>query len=159
VNAERLEAEVEAWLLRTFGAMPYAERVLVGGNDTAAQIEEIEADIAELAESLVGLRGAAKAAVLAQLEARQEALEAVQAEPVSEPEWQWVPTGETVAERWAKADTAGKRLLLLAMHVRARVRPTTKRRWDPERVSVGVHLDDPAAEAAEAVLLEEFLTE
>jgi len=159
VNAERLEATVEAWLLRTFGDMPYAERVLVGGNDTAAQIEELEADIAELAESLVGLRGAAKAAVLAQLEARQEALEEVQAEPVSEPEWKWVPTGETVAERWAKADTAGKRLLLLSMRVRARVKPTTKRRWDPERVSVGVNLDDPAAEAAEAVLLEEFLTE
>ncbi|GHF88955.1 recombinase family protein [Streptomyces thermodiastaticus] len=159
VNAERLESAVEEWLLRTFGNMPYAERVLVGGNDRAAEIEELEADIAELAESLVGLRGAAKAAVLAQLEARQEALEEAQAEPVSEPEWRWVPTGETVAERWAAADTAGKRLLLLSMRIRASVGPTTKRRWDPERVAIGVHIDDPAAEAAEAVLLEEFLSD
>ncbi|MFJ9913625.1 recombinase family protein [Actinacidiphila glaucinigra] len=160
VNAERLEAEVESWLLRSFGHMPYTERVLVGGNDTASVIEELESDIAELAASLVGLRGAAKAAVLAQLESRQEALEEAQAEPASEPEWRWVPTGETVAERWAAADVAGKRLLLLSMRIRATIASATKGRvWDPERVSVGVHIDDPAAEAADAVLRDEFLAD
>ncbi|MEU6321511.1 recombinase family protein [Streptomyces sp. NPDC047009] len=160
INAARVEAEVETWLLRTFGHMPYTERVLVGGNDTASVIEELEGDIAELAASLVGLRGVAKAAVLAQLESRQEALEEAQAEPASEPEWKWVPTGETVAERWHNADTAGKRVLLLSMHVRASIAPATKgRRWDPERVSVGVHIDDPVAEAADDILLQELLTE
>ncbi|KAF4410916.1 recombinase family protein [Streptomyces lycii] len=158
VNAEKLEAEVETWLLRTFGKMPYTERVLVGGNDMSAAIEELQSDIAELAAVLPGLRGAAQTAVLGQLEARQEALEDAQAEPVTEPEWKWVPTGETVAQRWANADTAGKRLLLLSMHVRANVAPTTKgRKWDPERVSVGVHFDDPAEAELEGIARSEAL--
>lgn len=160
INAEKLEAEVEAWLLRSFGTMPYTERVLVGGNDLSATIEELHADIAELAAVLPGLRGAAQTAVLAQLEARQEALEEAQAEPQTDPEWKWVPTGETVAQRWENADTAGKRLLLLSMHVRANIAPTTKgRKWDPERVSVGVHFDDPAEEALAAIAREEALSE
>ncbi|MFE1091844.1 recombinase family protein [Streptomyces albidoflavus] len=160
VNAEKVEAEVEKWLLTRFGKTPYSERVLVGGNDTAEVIEELESDIAELAASLVGLRGAAKAAVLAQLEARQEALEEAQAEPVTEPEWKWVPTGETVATRWENADTAGKRLLLLSMHVRANIAPATKgRKWDPDRVSVDVHFDDPAAAELEAIARTEALIE
>ncbi|MFC4611732.1 recombinase family protein [Streptomyces maoxianensis] len=152
VRADRLEPMTEAWLLQAFGRFPFTERVLVGGSDGGSKVAELQADVDELASSLVGLRGAAKAAVMRQLEARSEALEEALAEPVSAPRWEWVPTGKTVATEWAERDTAGRRLLLLSLNVRATVQPTgTRGKWDPERVDIDVHHDDPAAAEMDAL--------
>lgn len=153
INAEKLEAMVEEWLLSTLGYLPFTERVRVGGNDRSATVRELSDDIDELAASLVGLRGAAKAAVLSQLTARQEALEDVQSEPVVPDRWDWVPTGRTVAEEWAQRDTAERRLLLLGFDVRATVKSAHGRRgWDPSRVHIDRYTDDPEREALEEAL-------
>ncbi|MFF0837484.1 recombinase family protein [Streptomyces sp. NPDC003344] len=157
-TAKHLERHVEEWLLATYGRIPFKERIRVGGvGDRSAVVDELNADIEELAESLVGLRGAAKAAVLTQLEARQEALDELQREPVEPERWEWVPTGRTVAQEWEAAeDVAERRLLLLSLGIRANVAPANgRRRWDPERVTVGRHEDDPEAARLMEILEEE----
>lgn len=154
VSAKKLEALTEEWLLRTLGGFKFVERKRVGGSDRTAVVAELESDIDELATSLVGLRGAAKTAVLAQLTSRQEALEEAQSEPVTPERLEWVPTGFTVAEEWARRDTAERRLLLLSMDIRAAVQPANGRRaWDPSRVAVE-RLVDPEADALEEALLQ-----
>lgn len=157
-TAGQLETHIENWLLTNLGPIPFAERVRVGGTgDRSTAIAELDADITELASSLVGLRGAAKAAVLAQLEARQEALDDLQAEPVDPERWEWVPTGKTVAQTWEDAGgVAEKRLLLLSLGIRATVQPAYgSRKWDPSRVTVGRHEDDPTAARLAEILAEE----
>lgn len=161
INAEYLETHVEEWLLSTLGPIPFRKRVRVGGSgDRAASLEELNGDIEELAATLPGLRGAAKAAVLAQLDARQTALDELQATPVEPERWEWVPTGKTVAQMWEDADDVpSRRLLLLSLGIRAVVQPANgRRKWDPTRVSVGRHEDDPEA-ARLAEILEEELSE
>ncbi len=158
-TAKNLEAHVEEWLLTNLGPIPFRERVLVGGaGDRTATLEELNADIEELAASLVGLRGAAKVAVLKQLEARQETLDELQSEPVEPERWEWVPTGKTVAQMWEDAeDVAERRLLLLSLGIRADVKPAYgSRRWDPERVTIGRHEDDPEAARLAEILEEEM---
>ncbi|MEV0256388.1 recombinase family protein [Streptomyces sp. NPDC050732] len=158
VSALKLESQVEEWLLFTYGEFPFVEQVLTGGNDTQARIEELRSDIDELAVSLVGLRGAAKDAVLRQLDARQEALDEALEEPPQAPRWVLRETGKTVRQEWEERDTAGRRLLLLSMKIRAAVQPAYGRRtWDPDRIRIGAHHEDPTAAALEAAEEEEWL--
>lgn len=155
VNAVRLEALVEDWLLTTMGRMPFLQQKRVGGSSTADEAAEVAADIDELAASLVGLRGAAKDAVLSQLTARQEVLEELQAQPAEPERVEWVPTGRTVAEEWEARDTAERRLLLLDLSIRAEVAPANGRRtWDPSRIDVGFFREDPEADELEEALLQ-----
>ncbi|MEU3297319.1 recombinase family protein [Streptomyces longwoodensis] len=161
VTARHLEAHVEEWLLTNLGPIPFKERVLVGGaGDRVAMLEELNADINRLAKALGVLRGAAHDAVLGELLGRQEALEELQKEPIEAERWEWVPTGRTVAQMWEEAeDVAERRLLLLSLGIRADVKPAYgSRKWDPERVTVGRHEDDPEA-ARMAEILEEELAD
>lgn len=156
ISAGRFEGAVEEWFLTKWGPTPFAERVLIGGTGSTGKVEELQADVDELAGALVGLRGAAKDAVLRQLEARQEALEEALAEPVEAPRWDWKETGQTVAERWEAGDTAARRLLLLDFNVRANVNLSSKgRQWDPDRLDIGIHIEDPAQAALDAIAFEE----
>lgn len=158
VNAARLEKQVEEWLLTRFGRMAFkVQRRVGGGSDRRVKLDGLRADIDALAADLAGLRGASRAAVLRQLEARQEALEEIEAEPDVPERWEWVPTGRTVAEEWEARDTAERRLLLLDFQLRATVAPANGRRaWDPERVHVGRYVEDPEAERLEEIAREEL---
>ncbi|MGW1541036.1 recombinase family protein [Streptomyces sp. NPDC002309] len=158
-TAKQLESHVEEWLLTNLGPIPFRERVRIGGSgDRAAMLEELNEDISHLAKALGGLRGASYDAVMKELDARQEALDELQAEPVEPERWEWVPTGKTVAEMWAEAeDIAERRLLLLSLGLRADVKPAYGgRKWDPERVTVGRHEDDPNAARLAEILEEEL---
>ncbi|GAA3638598.1 recombinase family protein [Streptomyces chitinivorans] len=162
VTAARLEETVESWLLDKYGDWPFAEVVEVGGYDNRARVAELRSDIDELAASLVGLRGAAKDAVLRQLDARQEALEEALNEPVQPRRKVMRETGRTVSEEWAARDTAGRRLLLLSLGVRAEVQPAYGRRaWDADRVSLsaGRFGADPYQERMAEILDEEAAAE
>lgn len=155
IRADKLEPLVKDWVLTRFGHMPFTVRKRVGGGEgnRTATIRALTEDIEQLAETLPSLRGAAYTAVLAQLSARQEALEEAEAEPADVERWEWVPTGLTVADEWERRDTAGKRLLLLSLGIRADVAPARgKRTWDASRVSVGVHRSDPERDAMEEAL-------
>jgi site-specific DNA recombinase len=157
-TAARLEETVRDWLLNKYGDWPFAEVVEVGGFDNRGRVAELRSDIDELAASLVGLRGAAKDAVLRQLDARQEALEEALNEPVQPRRKVLRETGRTVAEEWAERDTAGRRLLLLSLGVRADVQPAYgKRAWDAARVrlSAGRFGADPFAERMAEIEAEE----
>ncbi|MGW2633828.1 recombinase family protein [Streptomyces chattanoogensis] len=141
VNAQKLEAMVEEWFLREFGAAEYMERVRIGGSDHAAEIKQLEADVAEMSGRLAGLRGPALDAVLGQIQGRSDRLEELRALPVEKERWEMVSTGETVGAKWATAkknkDVAGQRLLLLEFGVRANVEPAYgARTWRPDRVTI-----------------------
>jgi hypothetical protein len=141
VNAEKAEAVVGEWFLRTFGPAEFTRRVRVGGTDRTAEIAELEADLEELSGRLAGLRGPALDAVLSQLQGRSDRLEELKAAPVEEARWEWVPTGRTVADEWhaKEGDVAARRLMLLEYGVRVTVAPAYgARKWDPERVSIDV---------------------
>ncbi|OKI19328.1 recombinase family protein [Streptomyces sp. CB03911] len=147
IRAVNLEEMVEEWFLTRFGHFEYTERVNTGGSDHAADMADLEADIEELASGLAGLRGAAKEAVLQQLNARQDALEALQVLPTVPAGVRWVPTGRTVREEWEARDIAGRRLMLMAYRVRATVAPAYGSKvWNPNRVTIDIEREDPAAD-------------
>lgn len=127
IPAKDLEDYVTNELLNRIGGLEVAEKVLVPGDNSAAELGDAVASL----EDLATLAGSAKskaaqklyAAQMAALDARIERLEST---PQRQDEWQWVGTGKTYGEAFIKADVAEKRSLLLKskIAVTASIRPT-----------------------------------
>ena len=61
-----------------------------------------------------------------------------------------------VVHRLALVAPRHGRLLLLDFNVRANVNPGSRgRQWDPERLDIGLHIEDPAQAALDAIAFEE----
>jgi len=116
------QADTDAWVDRilTDEGMPFAqiqivETRTVPGDDHAAEIAEVQAEIRELDST-----DPAYLAKVGDLVAEQNRLLALPSEPSQVIER---PTGKTVCEVWAKLTDSGKRAYLLAAGLRVRVRP------------------------------------
>lgn len=113
--------QISRFMLQEVGHLPVRKRVWVPGNDTAAELAEVEMVLNQLQD----LAGAGlifdmerhKAQVAAQM-ARYKALKAT---PATEPGWEWVATGQTYAELWEASGQEDRHHLLknsgVAIHI------------------------------------------
>lgn len=108
IKADAVEAYVVDELLRVAGGMPVVERRPVARD--AAGIAEIDEAIAHTTD-LMRAPDADLGALVARLEALREDRAALAVRP-REPEIVEVETGETFAERWARADLDERRALI-----------------------------------------------
>lgn len=89
------------------------------GEDTAAQIAELDATLGTLAASLTRFRpGPALDTVLAQVEALESQKAALAARPHRPAGIRWEPAGETFREWWLRVDDAERNLFLRDNRVR-----------------------------------------
>lgn len=111
VNADQVEAFVEAEFLRTAGSLPVTER------------REVVRDVAGLADVEEAIRhttdamrdpGADLPALVLRLQALRETRDSLATRP-AEPVVEEIDTGHTFAEAWEGADTDGRRALLVGV--------------------------------------------
>ena len=111
-----LEAAVEDFLLREYGQDQIERRVAVG-KDYASELATSERSLADLEEQYLANNLTAErfANVATKLEGRITELRALAQKATEE---QWEKTGETVADRWQRSDTAGRRDMLQRLGIR-----------------------------------------
>ncbi|MFE3461299.1 recombinase family protein [Nocardiopsis aegyptia] len=157
VNAAGLEHVVENEFLRVLGQFDVMTEVATGGGDVSRELRETTRSIDQLAGNLSALPPGGRAAQatirqLTALEAKHAELEAQDAAPSGV---EYVSTGRTIADEWARRDTTGRNALLREFGVRVTVSPYvpgTPRRFDPTRVRVDIGgpawwSNDPASAA------------
>jgi site-specific DNA recombinase len=144
IAASGMEDHVEGLFLKKFGRLPVVRMVEHVGEDYRPQIRQAQEALQDLEKDrydrglFKGDDGAERyAAQYRKLEERLASLREMQrtARPAG---IEAVPTGETHAEQWRNADTAGKRDLLLNAGAFVEVAPATKggRYFDVSRLDV-----------------------
>ncbi|WP_370933533.1 recombinase family protein [Amycolatopsis sp. cg13] len=99
---DEAETFAETLLLSDFGDKPMRRREFVPGNSNAAELAEIEAELADVA-ALVGtpaFRGEAGAILVRRSEALAARRDTLEALPSVEPGYRLVETGQTLREAW-----------------------------------------------------------
>ncbi|MFI5529211.1 recombinase family protein [Kitasatospora sp. NPDC051853] len=143
---------VETRFLARFGAGEIMRRVYDPGTNLASEIATLEAVKARLlADRAVGIYDEPEdfARFETQFKACTADIKALRSLPERPSGWITIPTGETVAERWAREDVQGRRELLIEHGVRVAIRPG---RDSEARVTVTAEIaDDPTAEVLGAV--------
>jgi DNA invertase Pin-like site-specific DNA recombinase len=116
IRSSVLEGVVEGELLAQYGQDKIMRRVAVG-KDYASELATTERSLADLEEQFLGnnLTAARFASAATRLEARITELRTLAQNAAEE---RWEPTGETVADRWQRSDTAGRRNMLLRLGIR-----------------------------------------
>ncbi|GAA3857824.1 recombinase family protein [Streptomyces sedi] len=136
VMTHRLDAWVEEWFLRTYGDGMIFETVYDPGNGVRERIAEIRANRERLrADRQSGLYDAPDDAEWFRQRYAEmgRELALLEAEPERAPGLVQRPTGETVADRWAKAaDDQARKEILLDFGVRVTLFPASAPvRWVP----------------------------
>jgi DNA invertase Pin-like site-specific DNA recombinase len=112
ILAEQVETATVDAFLEMVGDTEMVQRVLVPGEDHAAQLVEVQRSIAQLMEDRSDGLYASKSgsaafkAMLMKLEAQAETLEAM---PSRDDEWLEEPTGQTYRQRWEGLTTTQER--------------------------------------------------
>lgn len=139
IRVKILDSLVEEWFMQTFGDGLIYETVFDPGNGVSERIVEVRASRGRLrADREAGLYDAPDDAEWFRTryaEMGQE-LAALEAEPVRQPGMVRRPTGETVADRWAKArDVHERKEILLDFSVRVTLNSSgAVQRWVAEVV-------------------------
>ncbi|MGK4582477.1 recombinase family protein [Kitasatospora sp. HPMI-4] len=148
IAGEAMEAQVKAKFLDAFGRLPVVRMVEHVGEDFRPQIRQAKEALNDLEKDrydrglFKGEDGANRfAAQYAKLEERIASLEEKQrqAKPAGVV---GVPTGQTFAQHWEAADTAGKRDLLLEAGAYVEVSPATKSGRTLDMSRLAVHLGE-----------------
>ena len=134
IRAKILEALVEEWFLQEFGDGLIYENVYDPGDGARERIAELQASRERLrADRQAGLYDDPDDAAWYRTRYAEmgRELAALAAEPVREPGMVRRPTGETVADRWAKAaDIQARKEILLDFDVRVTLYPSgAPTRW------------------------------
>ncbi|MEU3571945.1 recombinase family protein [Kitasatospora sp. NPDC036755] len=144
IAGEAMEEHVEATFLKAFGQLPVVRMIEQAGEDFRPQIRQAKEALSDLEKDrydrglFKGEDGANRfAAQYVKLEERIASLEEKQrhAKPAG---FVAVPTGQTYAQHWKAADTAGKRDILLDAGAYVEVSPAKKsgRTLDTSRLAV-----------------------
>ncbi|MGV9212574.1 recombinase family protein [Micromonospora sp. RB23] len=150
-RAEQLERLAGDVLLSVVGDLDVLRKVFVPGDNTAAELADVEERMRELrADRVAGLyKGEQGTADFREMySALENQREQLSAQPSRPERWEYVPTGQTYRQVWASSDTEGRRSLLHASGIRAEA----MRAAGP--VSVGL-FDRPAGYTAVAVTVED----
>lgn len=123
IALEEADGRVADEILSRVGSLERMRREWTVGNDTSAELAEVDAQLTDLVD-LIGVgsfkRGSPQRerldARIAALAARQDSLRSTPSEPSG---WRYVGTGETVAEWWESADAEARNLWLRSSGVRA----------------------------------------
>ncbi|MEV7844076.1 recombinase family protein [Streptomyces cyaneofuscatus] len=153
VRADWADDYTTAEFLRLFGSVQTTHVVVIPGYDPEPELLETLAEFAEHQEQK-GRQKSRHAA--AEWQRRADALDArigdLENREKREEQRIVTPTGRTIADEWATADTAGRRALLVEAGARLEVKRGTRGGWrtlDLQRVEFTVKGElDPAAEAA-----------
>ncbi|MEO3825711.1 recombinase family protein [Actinomadura sp. B10D3] len=132
VVAKPVDAYVEREFLATAGNREIIEVVSIPAIDHTGEIAELEDEVRELAARLSKLRGPAADAVAGMLQSRSDRLERLRATPVVSARTKRIRTGVDHAEKWAGAEPAERRQMLLNAGVRVVVGQTTRGARDVE---------------------------
>lgn len=145
MRADEAEGLVVENFLRIVGDLEATERVLIPGNDHAADLEDVERALSELREDrAAGLYRGDKGdrdyrAMYVNLEDRREALEAL---PASEDEWHDIGTGVTYRQRWEALETDTERARVLrSAGVRLTVGPKSAEGEEVPRIAFALRQD------------------
>lgn len=173
LKAEDAEALVTGHLLGDLGDLAMHRREWQPGEDHAAELAEVDAQLAELAD-VWGTGPFRSEAARQRLSSRIAALEARRAElaalPRREAGWRYVPTGETFREHWERMDLHSRNAWLrdngvrmtfvrrsgsgVETHIEWGDVPRMVRAIDPERADdIVSRLERPAAPVSDAELL------
>ncbi|MDM4718418.1 recombinase family protein [Micromonospora sp. WMMA1363] len=120
-KAERLEQLAGDVLLSIVGDLDVLRKVFVPGDNTAAELVDIDERMRELREDRKaglyrGEQGTAEfREMYSALEGQREQLSS---RPSRSDGWEYVPTGQTYRQVWGSSDTEGRRSLLRASGVR-----------------------------------------
>ncbi|MET8066424.1 recombinase family protein [Micromonospora sp. NPDC005686] len=120
-RAEQVEQAVSDVIYGTVGHLDVMRKVYVPGDDTAAQLADIEERMSELREDRkAGLyRGEQGSAEFRQMySSLEQQREELAAKPSRPDGWEYVSTGQTYAEAWTAADVEARRALLRQSDVR-----------------------------------------
>lgn len=122
IHVTELDGRVSESLMRVHGETQLRQRVTIPGSDHTAELDEVNRSLADLQADRYerglfrGDDGSRRfAAMMTRLEAKRETLAALPHEPART---EWVPTGETVAQRWDKSDEAERGYMLRRLGVR-----------------------------------------
>jgi DNA invertase Pin-like site-specific DNA recombinase len=146
----KLDALVEEWFLATFGASRLMERVFDPGTGHAGRIAQLESERERLrSDRQAGLYDSPDdAAWFREVYARiGKELAEVKSYPERPAELKWVPTGETVADQWARSSEVERREMLANYHVKVVLYP----RGHSPRVWIHNLSDEAEADAIEAM--------
>lgn len=154
MRLDLLDRAVEEHFLSNYGIFPVLKREFDPGTGYAARIKQLEADRARLrADREAGLYDSpedtawfrqvytAKAREIAELSALPDRPAAMR----------WVPSGQTIADRWhAAPDDAARRELLALYHIKVMLYPANSKQ------RIRIHDMDPEVEeAARAIIAEQ----
>ncbi|NKS80618.1 recombinase family protein [Rhodococcus hoagii] len=124
VVMEEMDELVESAVLGLLGSSERLSRAWDAGEDTSAELADLDATLADLAGQLglsVYRAGTPQRAVLdtriAELSHRRDELAAITTRPAG---WTWQPTGETFAEWWERQDIQQRNIYLRSMGVSVR---------------------------------------
>jgi site-specific DNA recombinase len=113
IPAAELEVFAEDQFLDELGSCEVQERVWVPGDSREADLREAVNAYDELTKTAGrAVSTTAKQRLQAQLAALDAQIAELEAAPAREARWEYQATGETYAEAWQAADTAGRRELL-----------------------------------------------
>ncbi|GAA1186322.1 recombinase family protein [Kitasatospora gansuensis] len=147
-----LDKIVETRFLARYGAGQLMRRIYEPGTGFGSQIAELKAVKARLlADRQAGIYDEPEDAETfqQQFKACNAEIRELEKQPERPGGWITVPTGETVADRWAREDVQGRREMLIEHGVRVEVRPG---RNAEDRVTVTAEIpDDPSAEVLAVV--------
>ncbi|GLY84654.1 integrase [Actinoallomurus iriomotensis] len=130
VVAAKVDDYVSRKFMEAVGRLELVELITIPGADHTAEIAELDEEVNELAKRLAVLRGAAGDAVAAQIQSRSDRLGRLREQPVTAERTESIATGMTYAERWADADEADRRTMLLDAGARVVVGETTRGKRD-----------------------------
>lgn len=136
VECFRVEDEIERLFLQAVGPFEFVEaRTTVRD---VAHLAAIDESIRDTTDALRDPSADVPALVsrLQKLHAERERLDAQPTEPTVE----YVETGETFADAWARLSTPERRRMLLAAGAEIAVAPARQRgKWDPSRITLTLH--------------------
>lgn len=169
IQASRLDTQVEAEFIKTFGRFGLMIEIATGGQDVSREIHETEEALDNLSGNLSALPAGGRAAqtVIGQIAALEEKLETLLIADAVPTRTEWVRTGKSLADEWAARDKDGRNAMLRDFGAAATVTPmpkTGERRFSENRTSVVFEgpawfQEDPAAAelAAIAAVESEYL--
>lgn len=128
VKAEWADEWITAEFLKRLGGAQTRETIYHPGSDPRPEIERTTEELETVAAQLAQARSDAERRVWDwRVQGLSKRLAELEAMPVTEAWTESVPTGRTIAEEWAEADTSQRRAMLLDAGVHVRVAPRETR--------------------------------
>ncbi|WP_280350320.1 recombinase family protein [Nocardia abscessus] len=143
IDADIVETRLEESFLEELADEPVRERVYIPAQDHQAELSEAMSAVDEL----TALLGTTKSDMLRrrlmeQLASLDERILTLEKLPQREASWDYRATGETYGEAWAKADTEGRRQLLLKSGITATVKVIGKSRANPGSLICNIRIPE-----------------